>query len=617
MNTTRTSRRRGTVIVLMALLMVFVLAMIAFAVDIGWIALVKSQLQVAADAGAHAGAGELGNGQTIARNKAKAIAAANIAGAKTDYVTLDDNDVTFGNWDSGSNTFVSGGSPGNAVRVTARRDALPLFFAKVIGISQWSVSATAVASVSPRDIAFVIDLSGSMNNDTEIWATSAINGAFAGYPTIGDDLLSDVYSDFGYGTYPGTLQHIGPAGSGNPNNSNSYNWLANTYLLNNASVSTTYRVNSTDSAATRKNKAYKWIIDYQLSAIMPNAKPTVNSSNLAYWSDYLDYIIDGGGSPPPSQNSYQLDGAGNPYSDAWPTLTSSSYSGFYNKVGYKTYVQFMMDYGWNKKAAGGTTYVPLSRLSADCPWRTETSPSSPGYNLAFPPREQPTHACRLAVMAAINKIKQQNAGASSTLQDHVCVISFDTASGCQIRYPLSTAGCDFDAAKASLRDMQAVADDTSSTASENGLIMARNHLDPSTNPSGPRSYSNKILIFLSDGIPNIKQSSNGTINNFTNLNTGEWFSSGSYVNERNAVLMQISQMQALGWKTYAVGIGLGADRNLMDRMARMAGTAKQNPLDPAGPRISPYANGNPADYQTRLTAIFNDIVSSKSISIVK
>ena len=36
-------------------------------------------------------------------------------------------------------------------------------------------------------------------------------------------------------------------------------------------------------------------------------------------------------------------------------------------------------------------------------------------------------------------------------------------------YPLSVSACDYAAAKASVRDMQAVADDAFSTASENGL----------------------------------------------------------------------------------------------------------------------------------------------------
>ena len=94
-------------------------------------------------------------------------------------------------------------------RNTERGGQVRLFFAPVLGRTGFSPRASAVAMTNPRDIAFVIDLSGSMNNDTEpCWATGEINSAFAGegYPTIGNELMQQLYTDFGYGTFPGTLQ---------------------------------------------------------------------------------------------------------------------------------------------------------------------------------------------------------------------------------------------------------------------------------------------------------------------------------------------------------------------------------------------------------------------------
>ena len=58
-------------------------------------------------------------------------------------------------------------------------------------------------------------------------------------------------------------------------------------------------------------------------------------------------------------------------------------------------------------------------------------------------------------------------------------------------------------------------------------------------------------------------------------------------------------------------------RTLLDRMSRMAGTAIPDPDNPNGPKVSPYADGNPADYQTRLTSIFNTIVAAPNIRLVK
>jgi hypothetical protein len=81
--------------------------------------------------------------------------------------------------------------------------------------------------------------------------------------------------------------------------------------------------------------------------------------------------------------------------------------------------------------------------------------------------------------------------------------------------------------------------------------------------------------------------------------------------------MQTAQMQAMGWNVHAIAIGLGADRTMMDKMARMAGTALPDPANPNGPKISPFATGNPADYQNRLTSIFQTIVGSSNVKVVK
>ena len=68
-----------------------------------------------------------------------------------------------------------------------------------------------MAVTNPRDIAFVVDLSGSMNYDTDPNNTDDINRTFAplGYPTIGTELMQQIYDDFNFGTFPGPSQHAG------------------------------------------------------------------------------------------------------------------------------------------------------------------------------------------------------------------------------------------------------------------------------------------------------------------------------------------------------------------------------------------------------------------------
>lgn len=167
----RSGERKAAIVPLAALLLVFLLGMSAFAVDIGWLAVTRSELQNAADVAALAGAGMLMDGyvtynlpgnsvnqaailsttQTTARNKAKEYAAYNGAGGVSS-LTLLDSDVEFGFTDaSGVYTTPAAGFP-NTVKVTMRRDAsangkLNLFFAKVLGQTTTSLTATASATL--------------------------------------------------------------------------------------------------------------------------------------------------------------------------------------------------------------------------------------------------------------------------------------------------------------------------------------------------------------------------------------------------------------------------------------------------------------------------------------
>ena len=69
-------------------------------------------------------------------------------------------------------------------------------------------------------------------------------------------------------------------------------------------------------------------------------------------------------------------------------------------------------------------------------------------------------------------------------------------------------------------------------------------------------------------------------------------------------------MQAADWQVFSVGIGLGTDYDFMDRMARLGGTAND-----AGQ--SPRGSGNPAEYEQRLTEIFEKIITNPQIRLVQ
>ena len=311
-------------------MLVIMIGLIGFAVDIGYVLLVKTQLQVAADSAAMAAASTMGNPSDQIVASAQDFASRHVAGGKS--VSLASSDVEFGTWDATARTFVPSAAVGNAVRVTARRNnqtgANNYFWGRVFGMQTFTTQASAIAMGNPRDIAFVVDLSGSMNDDSEpCWATNEITAQFGpqGYPTVGSDMISTLFTQFNYGSYPGTLQWVGAPASVAADNRAYANLTKNSGPLTPASVAATYRILSSDNEATRKLKGYRWIIDNQIAVLMPNARPMPNSTTTyAYWEKYLDYVIEsatvnsGSGTPPsnrgtlpPNQWAYRIDNLNN------------------------------------------------------------------------------------------------------------------------------------------------------------------------------------------------------------------------------------------------------------------------------------------------------------------
>jgi Flp pilus assembly protein TadG len=167
-------KRHGVVTPLAAILLVFLLGMVAFAVDMGYVVLAETELQSAADSAALAGCGQLmqgfvqynlpgqsaanqasilstylGNARTYAKN----FASYNSAGGASS-LTLNDSDIEFGFTD-GSNNYTPmptyTGFP-NTVKVTMRRDSsanggVALFFAPVLGVHSQNLKATAAATL--------------------------------------------------------------------------------------------------------------------------------------------------------------------------------------------------------------------------------------------------------------------------------------------------------------------------------------------------------------------------------------------------------------------------------------------------------------------------------------
>ncbi|MFH5804452.1 TadG family pilus assembly protein [Alienimonas sp. DA493] len=143
--------RRGTIVLLAAFVLTIALAMVAFAVDVGYVVHVDTEFQRTADACALAAVQHLPD-RTAAIAAAQQLALQN---KMNEGPVLSDADIEFGTWSTETATFVPTTEAPDAVRVTVERTAakgnpLRLFFAPIIGTSVTDVRATAVAMTDRR-----------------------------------------------------------------------------------------------------------------------------------------------------------------------------------------------------------------------------------------------------------------------------------------------------------------------------------------------------------------------------------------------------------------------------------------------------------------------------------
>ncbi len=201
-------RRRGAVAVFVAILVVFLIACLAFSIDIGYMMAVQGEMDRAVDAAALAGAGNLVDGVDAANLAALDVLLCNAVGRQ---VLLDSEDrqaklmawlaeheedfeTEAGEWDPQTRVFSQTEALPSAIRVCASYEHPTLFFARVIGVNSFEVKAEAIARYQPRDIALVLDFSGSMNDDSEL---RRIHEYGEGSREAVETNLLEIYEDLG------------------------------------------------------------------------------------------------------------------------------------------------------------------------------------------------------------------------------------------------------------------------------------------------------------------------------------------------------------------------------------------------------------------------------------
>ena len=187
----RGENRRGAMLVMIGVVFVILFISAAFAIDIARMHVTRSELRTATDAAAKAAVEALGREQSIAAgtNAALAIAQRNIVAGNG--LDLRESDIVFGGavaQPDGSFAFDPDASFINAARVIGARTessldgSVGLFFAPIFGAENFQPTQVATATRTDRDIALVLDVSGSMTN----------NGRFQGLQDGVDTFLREL-----------------------------------------------------------------------------------------------------------------------------------------------------------------------------------------------------------------------------------------------------------------------------------------------------------------------------------------------------------------------------------------------------------------------------------------
>ncbi len=215
-------RRRGSILPMVAVSLIALIGLIALGVDLGMVAVARTQCQNAADLAALAGArllngNAVNNNLTAAQNFATTVATNN--NVLSTALTLAQITITTGvyRYNSAAQQFAAdfSGTKGANESWTAMQVQVqtqqPTYFAQVFGISPISVGALAVAVHRPRDVAIVLDFSTSMQYGSNV-NIRGVNESTSD-PTAGSMNPDPTYPQFG----PWSIFPSSNVTAGNPN----------------------------------------------------------------------------------------------------------------------------------------------------------------------------------------------------------------------------------------------------------------------------------------------------------------------------------------------------------------------------------------------------------------
>ncbi len=570
------ARRRGAVVAQVAVMLVVIMGFAALAIDAGSMYSTRAELQHTADAAALAAVGIIMEGESpdgttleeYARQIAAEYALKNEAGG-VNIVVDPDGDIELGqaayNAGTGGWDFTPTAGGFNAVRVTTRRTdssangSLGLTFAHIFHNTEANLTAQATSMLLPRDLAVVIDISGSMNFDStlrdwnrndggtanlrDIWAS--LDGPEPSRPYIPVDETESEYADDTGPTYGYMTQWGDPL-------------FPDTYSpSSDAALVYIRRYQSTNDASITANLTSAGYNSAERSALMSSSHDNSSSHfrrrtgvmlGLATWNSGKSGSAFPGGNGDNQLDSWEVNWLPLPDYRAsswdwedyvWWVYNGNEYRGgndsvFRYRYGLKTYADFLL-------SGSARPYQRTDNL-----WGTPA---------------QPLRAVKDAVQILSDTIATMNT------PDRMSLEVFNGTSSHEV-----SLTDNLQEIPDRLYDMQADHYLPGGTGIGAGLFRATAELDNSDR------WAAKMIVLMSDGVANIDEDGN------YNTSTA-----------RTYAIAEAQRAADKGYLIYTVSVGYGVDRALMQEIAEI-GNGREF-----------HADGSPEEYTEELEQIFRSL----------
>ncbi len=527
----RSLRRRGTIAVLTAILLIVFMSLLALSVDSGYMYTMQTQLDRSVDAAALAGVAVLIDGENAAQDQVVEYMVRNpigqdgleaeitITALKGDWMAKyqEELDLTYGYWNPETHLLESSNEP-TAVRVAFARANLPLYFARVLGHDSVELTSSAIATYKPRDIMLVLDLSGSMNDDSELKSIGQLGRE------IVEDNLAQIYHELSEPVYgnmsfqPGWATIIGvPPAAGN------LPQITVEYRVNELYITSTKDVSNVvlelEDGTTWRNEDYH-DGDTAVTVTVPSRilKAYVKSgSNAAYFEN--------------------TNGYGEPFEFTLPetfvgALELSSVPYPYPSGSWVDYVNYVMTSGNANSNAGYQYKYGYMNLVNYWLERQPAHSQTPDLHLVT---AQPLATVKDAVSLFVDYVREINT------RDRVGLAVFNSATGDGVvEVPLSF---DLDQAVAAAQAKQA-GHYHNMTNIGGGLGAAVDELT-----QNGRDGAFKMIVVLADGGANFYAGTNDPV------------AASDFARSEAARAYQLKQ------KVMTISLGLGADTSLMQQLA--------------------------------------------------